>query len=657
MASRFKSSGRRLRAALVAGGLLGALVAATGGVPAQAQAAKPGVPFGGGATAAQFSAHASGSLVHAKALEAAVEGPRIVDAEVGFSNAAFNSAGVEGGIDNEMGVAVVPAGGSADAQLDSAGKESYAKGSGVEVGLAQDLPAQDTEQIELTQAAGASHPPARSDGEDPPNAASSGLVTSSLVDVPAGPLLFASAARGKAGAVWNPQTCIAGQPISFGEGSVAQVDVLDTGESSDTGLEAPVVTLESENQQQALESQSFTYLVANTGPDGKADGTFGVVSETRQILAPVTLADSAETNQGALTIDIAGTWVLKVTATGKGPATVEYGVEGLGTDVPVIRFLQDGVPIEGAELTLDMIFGDEGFTLPPELAPLLGLAIAEQPRAISPSETTVPNPPVPPITEVTHGQAAVDVIRLDLLNVGLPDSAPEVVGLRIGHMEADVKVPAGGIRCQFPVKKEIAGGVTTVQTGQEFTWTITIPSDPDALAGIACKLTNISAVDNIITQTGSPNVTITSVSNGGSINADKRGASWTGLGTYDPNDPNRQPIILTVKATASGAGTFLNTVDVTATLGECTGGGLFEGDAEALADFLGRAKLEGDNAINGGTNVLGVGQTASPLTAVLAQRTLPTTGASRGLTMLGIAAMLTAAGVYLFNRKVSSSIS
>jgi LPXTG-motif cell wall-anchored protein len=654
MASRFKTSGRRLRAALVAGGLVGALVAAAGGVPAQAQAGG-GVPFGGGATT-NFGGYSTGAAVHVDALTAAPEGPRIVDGEIAFSSAAFQSNGLSP-INNEMGIAVVPTAGAAEAPVSSDGAESYGKGSGVEVGLATDLPNDDLNQIKLTQAGAASAPPVRSDGEPPLNPASTGLVQTTLVDVPAGPLLFAGAARGKAGAVWNANTCIAGQPISFGEGHVAQVDVLDTGEQDpETGEHgAPVVTLNSTENQEAVESQSITYLVPNTNGAGVPDGTYGVVSETQMILAPVTLAEDATTGQGALTIEIAGTWLLRVHATGQGPATVEYGLQDppADPDTPIISFFQDGDLVGG--LNFQDIFGEEGLVLPPEISTLLTLAIGENPRDIAPPNTANPDTVGDPFLTVTEGRAAVDVLRLGLLNLGDPEASPAIAGLRVGHMEAKVTIPAGGIKCQFPVKKE---GPSTVTSNQEFTWTITIPSDPNALAGVACKLTGISAIDTIFDVTGSPGVRITGVNgpagSSSTIAANGQSASVTGLGEYDPNNPNRQPITFDVKAIATGAGTFKNMVDVTAKLTDCTGGGFFEGQAE-LADFLANARITGDNAVVGGAQILGVGQTAAPTSAVLAQRVLPQTGASRGLTMLGIMAMLTAAGVYLFNRKVSGN--
>ena len=55
----------------------------------------------------------------------------------------------------------------------------------------------------------------------------------------------------------------------------------------------------------ASESRTVTYFVPN------GDGTWGVVSETRQIIAPVSLLGTG------ITVDVLGPLVMKATATGK----------------------------------------------------------------------------------------------------------------------------------------------------------------------------------------------------------------------------------------------------------------------------------------------------------------------------------------------------
>ncbi|MEY2568542.1 MAG: hypothetical protein QOE35_3071 [Actinomycetota bacterium] len=661
MASVFKVGGRRLRTALITAGLLGALVSATGGVPAQAQTA--GAAFGNGATT-PFSAYSTGSIVHAGVLDTGVDpGPRIVDAEEGLSAAALNSQGLDSGVVGETRVAVVPpAGKQGDPQLvpakmvDSTGKEAYGRGSGVEAGIGTDLP-DAANQVALTQATAASHPPLRSDDKPGVNTASTGLVTTSLVQVPGGPLLYADALPSAAGAVWNPQTCIVGQPISFGRGSVAQAELIDAGGASNPNgtLPAPVISVDSTDQQKGLESRSFTYLFPNKGADGKADGTFGVGTYTEMILAPIKIAADPVTHQGALEIDVAGTWFFSIKASGKAPAEVQYGLKAPPAGpVPILTVLQDGV--EQGSLTLDQLTGGTaGIVLPSQAAQLIGLAIGEDPRDIA-KPGADPDADSKPLTTVTEGRGAVDVVRLSALTPGAPDdSTTQVAGLRVGHFEADVKVPEGGIRCEFPVKKE---GSPTATVGQEVPYTITIPSDPTALDGIACKLTNITATDTLrnATDTGpAKGVKITNAP-GAQIASGGQSATWTNLGDYDPNDPNRKPIVVTVGVTPTAATEFKNTVHVTATLGQCTGGGFLDGDASIQA-FLQGAGLIGDNAIQG-ASIQGNGATSAPTAAVLAEKVLPTTGGTNRLfTGLGIAALLMAAGVYLFNKKVTSSTS
>ena len=56
-----------------------------------------------------------------------------------------------------------------------------------------------------------------------------------------------------------------------------------------------------------------------------------------------------------------------------------------------------------------------------------------------------------------------------------------------------------GFRCTIPVSKT---GPAEAQAGQEITWTIKVPSDPDALLGLNCDLVNITVKDTIRTTQG-----------------------------------------------------------------------------------------------------------------------------------------------------------
>src|SRR5215210_5361897 len=58
--------------------------------------------------AADFSGYSSGAAIHAGLLQAATEGPRLVDTEVAFSGAAVASQGFKGAIHDELKQAVLP---------------------------------------------------------------------------------------------------------------------------------------------------------------------------------------------------------------------------------------------------------------------------------------------------------------------------------------------------------------------------------------------------------------------------------------------------------------------------------------------------------------------------------------------------------------------
>jgi LPXTG-motif cell wall-anchored protein len=582
--------------------------------------------------------------VHANVLDAAVAGPRVVDGEVAFSNAATNTKGLDAGINNEMSVAVVPPAGTTGAPVNSAGKNAYGKGAALSVGLGGDIPVV-VNDLNLTESGAASAPPTRSDGKPAPNTASTGLVTKNLVEVPGAPLAYANALKSSAGAVWSKDTCPIGQPIAYGQGSAADAQLVEAGThaAGSPKLVGPLVSTDSTDGQDVSDSQSFTYLVPNKNADGTPDGTYGVASETQMILAPVTIAENAATGQGALTIQVGGTWFLRVTVSGKAGSTplVEYGKAGV-TDptTKVLEVLSNGAS-QGMLTTQDLF--KTGLQTPDSLKPLLQLSVGEAPRAWQKGDV-VQSPPVKPALTATSAAVAVDVARVGLLQPNAPAPAPKVADVRVGHMETKISVPAGGFKCTFPVTKV---GSSQVTTNADTTWEITIPSDAAALDAIACDIKGIDAVDHVETVSGTPNVVFSSADAGGKVAAGGKSVSWTNL-AYKRGDP---PLKLHVTGKATAPGTFKNIVDATATLTNCKGGGFLEGSA--LQAFLIGANLTGNNAVVGGAQIKGSGTTAQPTTAVLGQRLLPTTGGTtRLLTGMGIVALLSAAGVYLFNRRV-----
>ena len=182
----------------------------------------------------------------------------------------------------------------------------------------------------------------------------------------------------------------------------------------------------------------------------------------------------------------------------------------------------------------------------------------------------------------------MDVVRVDLVVPAAPNQ--DVAEVRIGHMEASTVAPSGGIECPIPVTK--TSNPDPVTAGNPFTWTITIPSDASSLAGTDCDLTNISATDVAKVLSGSPRATISGASNGGVVDSNSVSGStqgkihWDNLGTYHPGDP---PKVITISGAIpanSGAGVIQNTVNVTASLGNCKGGA-------AGQDIVGTATIKG----------------------------------------------------------------
>ena len=204
---------------------------------------------------AQFSGYSTGTAVHAGALQSGTT--RLVDSELAFSGANVNSAGLGAPLTNEM------AQGFQDAA--PAGAKSAARGSGLEIGL-------DTQQANLT-GANQINPGSTVQAFAP---ASTVLLTQRVrPGEPSHPLVNARLLRGQAQAIYSNSVCVLGQPISSGLGYAANANLVNS--SRTASLLATNTVANAVNQ-----SKSFTYLTPN------GDGTYGLVTETHQILAPVT---------------------------------------------------------------------------------------------------------------------------------------------------------------------------------------------------------------------------------------------------------------------------------------------------------------------------------------------------------------------------------
>lgn len=525
---------------------------------------------------ANFSGYSSGAVIHAGALQAASDGPRLVDTEVAFSGAAVASQGFKAAIHDELNQAVLPTA--------NVGAKAYGRGAGIEAGTGSGVPNDpDAHQVVLAGVAESAAPP------------SGPLVTKELGPVQIAPVAWASLVRGQAQPVFG-ETCVLGQPISYGLGYAADAQLLNGGETTPAGsFTEPLVAADAGDpiDRTVSQSKSFTYLVAN------GDGTFGLATETRQTLAPVTLFKGTPNE---LTIEVLGEFVFRAVATGKpGGARIDYAPAGSPTPTsPILRILRPGA--EATELTFQQLFGKEGFVAPQN--PLVALALGEDPRAITAAGKAADPKSAPELaSDGTSAAGAVDVARVTLPDAAPADS-PKALELRVGHMEARATVPAGGIRCKLPVRK--ATNPEFVMAGDPFTWTITIPPDPNSLLALACDLIGVKAVDVSSADPETPGVeyTLESASNGGIVSG--KNVTWPNLGNYRPGAP---PIVVTVSgrvAATSAPGVLHDTVDVSATLGNCTGGALGK-------QLLGLAKVD-TAAVTGAASLIG------PRTDVLTAR-------------------------------------
>jgi LPXTG-motif cell wall-anchored protein len=526
-----------------------AMLAAFTPGPASAQSSFPG--------SASFSGYSTGTVIHADALNLP-GAPRLVDGEVAFSGEASNTAGLGGGQTNEFKEVVSPA---------LAGKNSYGRGSGLELGLGTAVP--DTTKSAVNQAiiaglAQQSAAPTDSFGDTPD---SNGVVTKEVGPVPGDPLVYASLLRGQAAARWNPNFCVLGAPLGYGLGFAADAQLIDAGaKNADGSMSQPVIAADigTPTDRTVSQSKSFTYLRP------EADGTFAVVSETHETIAPITLFKGTSNE---LKIEVGGEWVLRTISTGKpGGSTVEYAPAGNPT--PTTPLITITPPGQSSQIILktQQLFGPGALPIP--LINIPGVAeitVGESPRAIG-GDPSAQTPPTKSADGTTTA-AAVDVARV---RVTIPDADNHLLDLRVGHMEAKTVAPAGGVDCPIPVTK--TANPDPVTAGNPFTWTITIPSAADSLAGTDCDLTNIKADDVTKVLSGSPRATITGASNGGAVDRGSVDSSHTGhvvfnnLGSYHPGGP---PLVVTISGnipSTSGAGVLQNTVTVTATLGNCKGG-------------------------------------------------------------------------------------
>lgn len=575
---------------------------------AVAQDAPAAVPF----SEADFRADATGTVIHADALEQGTT--RLEDTEVAFSGAAVDSAGLAERQLNEVDREFQPA---------LAGKNAYGRGSGLEVGLG--VTPDDDNQVIVAGKAEADAPPDDSAIEE-------------LGPVDADPLAWASAVRGEADANWPGanefQTCPLGSDLAHGLGFAADAQLLDAGEDlEEEGLDAPLVATDAEDPDRAVsQSRSRNLFIPQVAEDGTPVGeNFGVLAETRQTIAPVTLFEAAGS---PVTIEFLGEWVLQAVATGiPGQAYVHYGPGEADPQTDILRIIQDGEVSD--VLKFQDLTGEEGLVIPIEELGI-EIAVGEDPRAIGGDAESSPTESA----DGTEASAAVDVARVRLLDGAPLGEDVSIADLRIGHMEVAAQVPAGGISCPLPVSK--TNSPAEVDAGQEFTTTITVDNPFD------CDLTSVRLVDQIWTDGAEFSVTdATPTPDGGTPEGTFSGGSdpdeggepalemvWTNIGPIAAGESAQ----VSVTFTAESAGTIFDLATATASGFEnCQGEGFGEASVAGVAVSLEDVSLVGSS------------RAQVPAAAVLGD-VLPRTGPTAAATLLGGAALLGLGGLGAYLR-------
>jgi uncharacterized repeat protein (TIGR01451 family) len=488
----------------------------------KAQAAEGG--FFPGLPATEHAGYASGSVIHADALQSG--GNRIVNADVAFSGASFSSADLTGDIKNEMARLVGPK---------LAAGNAFGRGSGLEAGLVIGESAEN--QVIL---------PAQVQAKAPP---STPLVTKTLLDQNIDPLAAAAVLKGEAKALGGA-ACTTGVDLSYGLGHVADLSLVKAAADGFlVNTEVPEGATDAVSQ-----TRSATRLVAQSGTDGPIQ-KLGLQSEVRQTIAPVTLFGGTDQQ---FTINLLGEWVLRATADGK-EGSVFYGPGTVEPETPILQVLDAGGEIMN-QITAQDFFGSEGLVI--EVPQVAQIAIGEDPRAIGGNVSSKP------VETATAASGAVDVVRVTLLDAGDTRGAD----LRIGHLEAAVAVPEGGITCGIGLTKTAMPEAVSV--GQPFKWNIKVTNPND------CTLTNVKVVDTI-----SVNGPVTYSVKGATPKADSQSNTevvWNDVGPIESGQSKDLSIDMLVNQD-SGAGNFIDNVVAT---GQC-GPVPLEGEGQAGAGATG----------------------------------------------------------------------
>jgi hypothetical protein len=473
----------------------------TPAVPATTTAAPSVDPFPGLA-AGQFAAYASATVNHTGAPLAVKEARR--DLNLATSHAAHTGSALPGW-DSEIGRRAFPA---------LAAGSSQAKAWAAEIGNPDDN--EDNSDAPLEPAV-ASAPPTASP------------VVEDTLPINAPPLLKDKALRAEASARALRTGCVIGSDLALGR---AEANDTNVGEiTGDPKSPKPILSLDGDTPPRAIsQSLARTRLVPIEGQPNH----FGVIAETRETIAPVTFFKGDK--QRELTIEVAGEWVLRATANGT-IGSVTLGVENAPEDLPLLRVIrrdESGKTTVTSILSLDELSdlnGGGGI----DLGNGLELIIGETPRQLRGATGT------PPMATGTRAVGALDILRLQV------SDDPDDALARIGHMEAGVAVPPGGVACPgIAVSKK--SSQPNVDAGSRFNWLIDVSNPND------CVLDKVQLVD---TTQPSRGLVYRVISTSPQAKVDGNTVTFAGIGPIPPGGKQSLRIDIEVDP-ASAGGRFTN---------------------------------------------------------------------------------------------------
>ena len=435
-----------------------------------------------GVTPGDAAAYGTGTVIHADALR---QGPHaLVDLDVAFSGSAFSSAAPAQAYTNEVSRLVTPK---------LAANAAHGRGTALELGIGSD-PVPLIGQLSETSA--------------PPSTA--------LVQKVVGPLgvpgvLSADLLRSQSRSKAQPGGCVLGDDQSYGLGSVLNLTVLN-------GL---LTTSAHPPMREVSQSATTTRIVPGSDP-----GRLGLKSETRQTIAPVTFFRGTPAQ---FSVEVLGEWALRATADG-AKGSVSYGPLTTSPETPVLRVLGDHGQVLGQLTTQQVpLLGQKGLEI--VVPGVAEVVIGEDPRAIGGDAASSPT------IEATQASAAVDVVRVKLLSGSAAD-------VRIGHMEAAVAVPAGGVQCPG---LQVGNTVEppSVTPGGDFVYTVTVTNPND------CDIAHLKLTDTPAAPAGVQFTFLSATPTGANLAADA--ATWPDLGDLATGQTKTFTLRLKIAA-ASGSG-------------------------------------------------------------------------------------------------------